>query len=152
MVDQQDATAAIEFAQKAVIFDESGRVLLVARVTSAGMFLRWELPGGRVKPHENLDEGFMRETWEEVGLDIVAGPPVHLWTWATGSGGQIIAVARLAYPKPGKITKAHRVPDEMLGEIQWFTVPQLDKIPMDDAYREAVYFALILQGKLNARL
>jgi len=152
MEDQQDTVAAMEFAQKAVIFDGSGRVLLVARVSSAGMFLKWELPGGRVKPHEGLDEGFMRETWEEVGLDIVAGPPVHLWTWDTDSGGQIIAVARLAYAKPGEVTNAHRVPEDMLGEIRWFTMPQLEKIPMDDAYREAINFALTVQGKLDARL
>jgi 8-oxo-dGTP pyrophosphatase MutT (NUDIX family) len=149
MIDGKDASSVMEFAQKAVIFDVSGRVLLVARLASNGRFLKWELPGGRVKLHENLDEGFMREIWEEVGLGIVPGPPVHLWT---DNGGQIIAAARIAYSKPGKVTAAHRVPGERLGEIQWFTMQQLDTIPMDDAYREAVSFAQTLQGKLSTGL
>lgn len=146
IADQEDAAAVMEFAQKAVIFDTAGRVLLVARVTRSGAFLKWELPGGRVKQHENLDEGFMREVWEEVGLDIIVGPPVHLWSWKTDSGGQIIAVARTARAKPGTVTDAHRVPGDNLGEIRWFTMRQLGEIPMDDAYREAISHALAMQG------
>lgn len=147
IADKQDTAAIMEFAQKAVIFDKSGRVLLVARVTSSGMFLKWELPGGRVKLHENLDEGFIREVWEEVGLDIIAGPPVHLWTWNTESGGQIIAVARIARTKSGTVTDVHRVPGDNLGEIRWFTLQQIDGLPMDDAYREAISHALAWQDR-----
>lgn len=148
-IGEQDPAGAMEFAQKAVIFDRSGRVLLVARLGSTGGFLKWELPGGRVKLHENLDEGFMREIWEEVGLDIIAGPPVHLWTWETDNDGQIIAAARIAYSKPGQVTDAHRVPGEKLGEIRWFAMQQVAKVPMDDDYREAIDFARILRGTLN---
>lgn len=152
IINRQPASAGLEFAQKAVIFDASGSVLLVARLSITGGFLKWELPGGRVELHEDLDKGFMREIWEEVGLDVVAGPPVHLWTWETDNGGQIIAVARIAYPKPGKVTVAHRVPGERLGEIQWFTVQELTKAPMDDAYRAAIDFARMLQRVLSGKL
>lgn len=100
---RQDAATVMEFAQKAIIFDESNRVLLVVRLTSTGIPLKWELPGGRVELHEDLDKGFRREVWEEVGLDIIVGPPVHLWTWKTDSGGQIIAAARIAHAKPGRL-------------------------------------------------
>jgi 8-oxo-dGTP pyrophosphatase MutT (NUDIX family) len=135
----------MEFAQKAVIFDASNRVLLVARVTAAGSFLKWELPGGRIKRHEDLDEAFIREVWEEVGLDISVGPPVYLWSWQTDGGGEIIAAARIAYAKPGPVTNVHRVPEENLGEIQWFTMQQVNKLPMDDTYRRAINSALALR-------
>jgi len=141
----------MEFAQKALIFDSSGRVLLVARLTSAGNFVSWELPGGRVEPNENLDEGFMREIWEEVGLDIIVGPPVHLWSWGTDSGGQIVAVARMAYPKSGHLTEVNRVDGDNLGEIQWFTIGQLNAIAIDDGYREAISLAIVLRGRFDGQ-
>lgn len=142
----QQGVAKVEFAQKAVIFDDVDDVLLVARVNDAGRFLKWELPGGRVELHEDLDDGFKREVWEEVGLRIVPGPPVYLWSWRTDKDGQIVAAARIAYAKSGAVTDVHRAPDDGLGEIRWMPITSIDSVPMDVAYREAIKLALSMRG------
>ena len=87
----------------------------------------------------------MREIWEEVGLNVLVGPPVHLWSWQTDDGGQMVAVARIAQAKSGQVTNIHRVPRENIGEIQWFDMRQVDELPMDDACRKAISCALALR-------
>lgn len=56
-------------AASAAIFREDGRVLLASRTKapSDGLF---SLPGGRVEPGESLREAAIRETMEEVGVEI----------------------------------------------------------------------------------
>jgi len=50
----------------AIIFDDSDKVLLAHR-TDRDM---WNLPGGRVKPHEAPWQACVREVEEEVGLVV----------------------------------------------------------------------------------
>ena len=54
-----------------VIFDEQDRVLIVKRAKrSHWMPERWGLPGGRMEPGETPPEAVIRETKEEVNLDV----------------------------------------------------------------------------------
>jgi len=50
-----------------LVFDQHGRVLLVARRNPprAG---EWHIPGGRLEPGETLGECCAREIWEETGI------------------------------------------------------------------------------------
>ena len=130
--------ATVQFAQKAIIFDDNQAVLLVARLDDDGTFLRWELPGGRVAPREELDAGLRREVWEEVGLEVEAVKPVHLWTWVTDNGVQIVAAALLVNVKSGHISESNRNPDEGLGEIRWISRSRVDLVRMDDDTRTAI--------------
>jgi 8-oxo-dGTP diphosphatase len=59
------ATGPISTGAAAVIFDASGRVLLVKENYGRR---RWSLPGGAVEHGESLEEAAVRETWEETGV------------------------------------------------------------------------------------
>lgn len=53
-------------AASAVVFDPSGRVLLVRAGKRGG----WELPGGKVRKAEFPNAGVVREVKEETGLQV----------------------------------------------------------------------------------
>jgi len=56
----------------AIVFDASGRVLLVERgqPPAAGL---WSVPGGKLEPHETLAQAVAREVAEETGLVVEVG-------------------------------------------------------------------------------
>jgi 8-oxo-dGTP diphosphatase len=51
----------------AVIFDQTGRVLLVRQTYGRR---GWELPGGGRRPRESLDAAVRREVREEIGVEV----------------------------------------------------------------------------------
>ena len=59
------------FSGKALVTDGSGRYLLIRRSKAskhnAG---KWDLPGGKVDPGEDIDQALIREVAEETGLTV----------------------------------------------------------------------------------
>jgi 8-oxo-dGTP diphosphatase len=53
----------------AVVFDESGRLLLIKRANPPAQG-KWSLPGGRQEPDESPEDGVVREVREETGLEV----------------------------------------------------------------------------------
>lgn len=53
----------------ALVFDDTGRLLLVRRLHEPGKG-RWSLPGGRVEPGETDYQAVCREVLEETGLEV----------------------------------------------------------------------------------
>jgi len=53
---------------KALIFDESGKILLLKRYSEKKERQTWDLPGGRVQKGESPEVAFKREVFEETGL------------------------------------------------------------------------------------
>jgi len=62
---------------RGVVFAPCGDVLVVRRASDDG----WELPGGRLGPHEDAPEGVRREIVEETGIDARIGRPIHAVSW-----------------------------------------------------------------------
>ena len=58
-------------AVAAAIIVNCGRVLLIRRAVSEGELL-WQFPAGVVEPGESGEEAAVRETREEVGLEVAA--------------------------------------------------------------------------------
>jgi ADP-ribose pyrophosphatase YjhB (NUDIX family) len=56
----------------AVVYDRSGRLLLIRRGQPPGQGL-WSLPGGRVEPGESDHQAVVREIAEETGLRVRPG-------------------------------------------------------------------------------
>lgn len=55
-----------------MIIDESSRILLGSRI-KAGETPSWCFPGGKVEPHESLEQSASREVLEETGLKLIEG-------------------------------------------------------------------------------
>ncbi len=68
MAESEKASAAVPCAG-AIIFDASGRLLLVRRGNEPSRGL-WCEPSGRCEPGEAAAEACVRETREETGLDV----------------------------------------------------------------------------------
>lgn len=115
------------FAQKAFIIN-SGALLLVRKSHSdPNQPGKWEVPGGRMKFGEDVDEHLRREVLEEVGIDLQPGKPFYVWQWQlqrTAPDGQdiemqIVAVARMCTSNSRETNEAGRESDDYLGESRW---------------------------------
>ena len=61
----------LALSAKIVVRDKSGRCLLLKRsLSSKGNPGKWDLPGGKIDPGENFEQGLLREVAEETGLTI----------------------------------------------------------------------------------
>lgn len=71
-------------AGKAVIVHD-GKVLIIRESTKYDDGTRagkYDFPGGRVEPGENLHTALLRETKEECGLDVEVGKPIFVGEWS----------------------------------------------------------------------
>lgn len=115
---------------------------------------KWEIPGGRLKGAEGLDEGLKREIKEEVGLDAEIGQPLAIWDWTMGeepNRKRVVAVTRLCKPVGEKISFESHDTEDFIADWQWVDVsrvPEMDLIP--DA-REAILNSLrvLVEGELE---
>jgi len=112
------------FAQKAFI-TKNGKLLLIRRSAWDPVNpLRWEVPGGRMEPGELLDDSIKREVREEVGLEIVPGPPFLLWQWSVPRPGdastllEVVAVARTC-TCGDPTTRLRNQPNDRIDRIEW---------------------------------
>jgi 8-oxo-dGTP diphosphatase len=78
----------------AVVFDDSGRLLLIRRGREPGRGL-WSLPGGRCEPGEDAAAAAVRETYEETGLVVTAGALVGS-VERPGPGGSVYVIDDVA--------------------------------------------------------
>ena len=125
----------LQLAQKAVLYDD-GKILMVRKSPDDPFNpLKWEIPGGRLKIGESLDEHLRREVKEEVGLDIEIGPPLAMWQWSMGEGTAaktVVAVARLCQPLSHDVSFDGHDEGDFLEAWQWvpiFRVSAMDLIP-----------------------
>jgi mutator protein MutT len=54
----------------AVIWDQSGQILIDRRKASGTMGGLWEFPGGKIEPGETVEECIIREIREELAIEI----------------------------------------------------------------------------------
>ena len=78
------------------IFDEAGEKILLTRRKDNR---RWCLPGGGIEPGESAAEGAVRETLEEIGVDVrvkrlvgVYSSPDHLLVYQSGHKFQYVSI------------------------------------------------------------
>ena len=81
----------LKLSAKVLIVDSAGRVLLIQRSPASKHNPRkWEFPGGKNDPGEELEDTLHREVTEETGLTIDLGRVV-------GAGESVLPDRRIAY-------------------------------------------------------
>ncbi|MFI2349726.1 NUDIX hydrolase [Streptomyces sp. NPDC019443] len=94
------------------IITDGGRVLMIRRRQREGK-LSWAFPGGGIEPGETAEQAAVRETLEEVGLEVKAiktlGARIHP---DTGRHMTYVACEMVG-------GEAHVADDEELAEVAW---------------------------------
>jgi 8-oxo-dGTP diphosphatase len=87
------------------IIEKDGLVLAAQRSEIMNLPLKWELPGGKLDPHENAADCLVREIKEElgVGINILFSLPPSDWQYSTFAITLYPFVCNLG---PGKISLA----------------------------------------------
>jgi 8-oxo-dGTP diphosphatase len=99
----------LRVAAKALIFDETGKVLIIreAETYKDGTEIgKYGMPGGRIDAAEPFFEGLAREVREETGLEVVANLPVHVdewWPTIQGVKTHIVAMFIACRPTGGVV-------------------------------------------------
>lgn len=99
-----------------VTFNENEEILLLRHVFHTAN--PWGLPGGWLGRNEGPEDGLARELREELGRELVVGPPIHT---AYESAPSHIVMAYLGWLQPGTM----RLNAEII-EARWF---DLDRLP-----------------------
>ncbi len=123
------------FAQKAFIIHDGNLLLIKKSASDPNQANKWEVPGGRMKFGEDLEEHIKREVFEEVGLQITPGDPFFLWQWIikrkdkTGEDiqMQIVAVARICQASSTDISFERHEDDDYIAEYAWVPLLQINK-------------------------
>jgi 8-oxo-dGTP pyrophosphatase MutT (NUDIX family) len=135
----------VQFAQKAVI-EADGRLLLVRKsMTDPHQPGKWELPGGRLKENESLDDALAREVREEVGLQIAPGRPLAIWSWRLGddaSAPTVVAVARLCTVSGGSVSMDNHDESDHIECSAWFSPEAVMELDLISSARGPIQAAL----------
>ena len=118
---------------RVLLFDESGRILLIHERLEDGT-THWLTPGGGVEAGEHPRDAARREAQEETGIDIRIPPdadPVHvtrrLWSWADVVYDQVdeFYVARVPDGTLARATALTDVEQLTLIEMRWWPPAEL---------------------------
>jgi 8-oxo-dGTP diphosphatase len=122
----------LRIATRALVLDESGRVLLV-RMGDGDRSI-WVTPGGGIEDGETDEEAVRRELREETGLEEFALGP-HVWTRTAfmplGAGAWDGETERVYLVRTTSFEPAPRFSwDELMAEgvtaIRWWTLGELE--------------------------
>lgn len=126
-MDDRAAMKQFFFAQKAVVESGTAIVLLQKSDADPNQPRKWEIPGGRMRFGEEVDEHLVREVREEIGLTVLPGAPFYLWQWQLSrldSYGapirmQVVAVARRCAVLSGDLSLSGNAPDDYIADCAW---------------------------------
>ncbi|GIH98905.1 NUDIX hydrolase [Planobispora takensis] len=116
----------------AIVFDASGRILLIrrGRPPAQGM---WSVPGGRIEPGESDAEAVVREMLEETGLRVAVGPLAGAVD-RPGPGGVVYEIRDYL----AEVTGGTLVAGDDAAEAHWFPVGELPRLPLAPGLLEAL--------------
>jgi len=113
---------------------EDGKLLLIRRGAQPGQG-KWSIPGGLVELGENVQDAMVRETKEEVGLDVEAVKLMDVFDSVTlDDQGRVqyhfVVVNFLVRIVGGTV----RTESDIL-EARWVPVEEVEKFTLTDSFR-----------------
>ncbi|WP_435586409.1 NUDIX domain-containing protein [Micromonospora aurantiaca (nom. illeg.)] len=133
----------VQFAQKAIIIHD-GNLLMVRKSDDHPYHPGcWEIPGGRLRSDECLDEGLRREVHEEVALDVAPARPLAMWMWRPTGVDTIIVVVRQCaiVGEPVAYLTANAV-REHISDVQWVPLGEVDGYQINRTAKRPILDAL----------
>jgi 8-oxo-dGTP pyrophosphatase MutT (NUDIX family) len=125
----------------AAIFDASREKVLLTRRTDNG---RWCLPGGGLEAGESVEEACIREVWEETGLHVrvtrlvgVYSDPNQLVIYKDGNKAFFVVLSFEVEIISGELGLSNETT-----EFGWFSLAEMDAMPMHDRHQQRVVDAL----------
>ena len=94
----------------------------------------WELPGGKLEPHEAPAECCAREILEELSIKVRVGRLLDCWVYDILGRVKVLIVTygcALDSAGPVAVSSEHK-------EVGFFRVRELDALPMPEGYRASV--------------
>lgn len=118
------------------LIEREGKYLVTRRSElSTYMPLKWDIPGGVVKPRETLEEAIYREVSEETGLAIQVGRVVYVY--ANRDQLPVRQTFQIVYLCKYKGGEVRLIPSEH-DMYQWLDYSDIASIDMIDFLRELV--------------
>lgn len=125
----------------AFIFSKDGKILLGQSISGGVYEDQWVVPGGGIEPGETKLEAVIRETKEEVGIDISGAEIEEILGTSTGksekklrdTGEQVLVVMEFFDFKvnlPVESTDVQLKFDDDLSKAQWFSSTDLQELQL----------------------
>jgi 8-oxo-dGTP pyrophosphatase MutT (NUDIX family) len=131
----------LQFAQKAIIIHDNQLLLIQKSSNDPYQPFKWEVPGGRLHSTEELDDGLVREVREEVGIEIIPGPPLSMWSWYLGDGPdsvRVIAVSRKCEAVGRDIDSSAQEDSDHIGSWAWVPLDEVHTLDLISNARHAI--------------
>ncbi|HEV3218867.1 MAG TPA: (deoxy)nucleoside triphosphate pyrophosphohydrolase [Candidatus Acidoferrales bacterium] len=128
----------------AAIIVRDSRILICQRSRKGSFPLKWEFPGGKVEPGEDLQSALVRELYEELGIRATIGREL----WRT-----IYQYPGLPEPYPVIFNQADagaqvpKMDPESFEQIAWVAPAELGDLDLLPANAEVI--VLLISGELG---
>lgn len=95
----------------------------------------WHLPGGRVNENEDLEEAFIRELQEEIGIKVIDPKLYRAIIFSNPVGRKKFALIYECDEFEGEPFAAQ--PEEVK-ELKWATLEEVKELPLIDEFKPVV--------------
>jgi 8-oxo-dGTP diphosphatase len=126
----------------AALIEQDGRLLVGQRRRGDTFALKWEFPGGKVRPEESLERALGRELREELGVTAVIGCELYRTRHRYGEFSEELLLVFFSV----QLTSAPR--NLAFEQIRWVERAQLGSLDFLPADREFV--ARLAAGEFSA--
>lgn len=110
----------------AIIFNDRGEVLLAQRKSGLSQALKWEFPGGKLKPRETPENCLKREIKEELGMEIRIDRIFHAVNHSYSDKNILLIAYQAALVREGSLRTDHQT-------VHWCRIFDLLKYDLSEA-------------------
>lgn len=120
-------------AQKAIIYNEDGKILAIRRSENSPRPLTWDLPGGNLEFGEELKSSILREIEEETGLEVKELFLLNVFENLDSTDLFRVTIGYKTKAKNTNVTLSHEHID-----FKWVTPEEFTKLDIYEPHRKLV--------------